>query len=321
MQSSLISGIHCEGRRLRDAAELRSVLASPGTALFDGRSLHILHIEPIRGDEPRLLPAARASPGSGAPTKADRALVVTLENRVMTRLPRAVFFAFLLGAVGFLAGYIAPLNLDPESTLGPLTGFFVTGPLGFLAGLALGVFAAWHHWSTPALTAGAFLTALVLCAGTVFMSFPDDRWVADVVDGTIVRCLPPERLKSHVLKYWSDSIALNPQNPVSSDWRARVGDVLKNATGRVAEVDLVRKRELYLGQKPWNRGKLLLRPVVADGKERFYTTAALCASELGHRHRYLAHWYSSSGFPPSEPAALLNLETLEHFPGTASGGV
>ena len=239
----------------------------------------------------------------------------------MTRLARALLLACLLGAVGFIAGYIAPLHLSPESTLGPLTGFFVTGPLGFLAGLALGLFAAWCHWSTPALTAGTVVAALVLCAGTVFVSFPDDRWVADVVDGTIVRCLPPERLKTHVLKYWSDSIALNPQNPVSSDWRARVGDALKNATGRVAEVDLDSKRALYLGQKPWNRGKLLLRPVEAHGEERFYTTAAFCASGLGHRRRYLAHRYSSSGSPPSEPAALLNLQTLEHFPGTASGGV
>jgi hypothetical protein len=235
----------------------------------------------------------------------------------MTRLPRALLIAFLLGAVGFVAGYIAPLILNPESNIGPLTGFVVTGPLGFLAGLALGLLAAWRHWSTPALTSGTVVTALLLCTVTVLVSLPDDRWVAYVVDGTIVTCLPPESLETSVLKYWSDSIALNPQNRASINWRARVGEALKNAPGRVAEVEVARKGELYLRQKPWNRGELVLKPEETAGKERFYTTEEICTAGIGQRRQYLARPDPSSGFPPSEPAALLNLLTLEDFPGTA----
>ena len=236
----------------------------------------------------------------------------------MTRLPRALLLAFLLGAVGFVAGYIAPLSLNPESNIGPLTGFVVTGPLGFLAGLALGLLAAWRHWSTPALTAGTVGAALLLCAVTVLVSLPDDRWVAYVVDGTIVTCLPPESLETPVLKYWSDSIALNPQNSVSRDWRARIGEALKNAPGRVAEVEVAREGELYLRQKPWNRGDLLLKPEKTGGKERFYTTEEICTGGMGQRRQYLARPAPSSGFPPSGPAALLNLLTLKDFPGTTN---
>ena len=46
----------------------------------------------------------------------------------------------VLGAVGFLAGFLGPMVFSPEANQGPLLGFFVTGPLGAALG-ALGGFA------------------------------------------------------------------------------------------------------------------------------------------------------------------------------------
>ncbi len=83
-------------------------------------------------------------------------------------------------------------------------------------------------------------------------------------------------------------------------------------------MEVAREGELYLRQKPWNRGDLLLKPVETAGKERFYTTEEICTAGIGHRRQYLARPHSSNGFPPSEPATLLNLQTLEDFPGTAN---
>ena len=46
----------------------------------------------------------------------------------------------LFGAVGFLAGFLGPIVLNPEANQGPLLGIFITGPLGFVFGLGWGVF-------------------------------------------------------------------------------------------------------------------------------------------------------------------------------------
>lgn len=39
-----------------------------------------------------------------------------------------------LGAFGFVVGFAGPIIFIPDSNQGPLLGFFVTGPLGFLVG-------------------------------------------------------------------------------------------------------------------------------------------------------------------------------------------
>lgn len=51
----------------------------------------------------------------------------------------------LLGAIGFAGGFFGPLMFTPESNQGPLLGIFITGPLGFVLGLAVGAAWAWVH--------------------------------------------------------------------------------------------------------------------------------------------------------------------------------
>ncbi|MEZ6189960.1 MAG: hypothetical protein R3C45_01550 [Phycisphaerales bacterium] len=55
-------------------------------------------------------------------------------------LPLAVgcLWAFVLGTVGFVAGYFGPIYISENSPQGPLVGIFMTGPLGFLFGLLTG---------------------------------------------------------------------------------------------------------------------------------------------------------------------------------------
>jgi hypothetical protein len=42
--------------------------------------------------------------------------------------------AFILGAIGFIAGFFGPIVFAPDSNQGPLLGIFFTGPLAFLLG-------------------------------------------------------------------------------------------------------------------------------------------------------------------------------------------
>lgn len=45
----------------------------------------------------------------------------------------------VVGGLSFLAGFVGPMLLKPDSPQGPLLGFFYTGPLGALAGALLGL--------------------------------------------------------------------------------------------------------------------------------------------------------------------------------------
>lgn len=41
----------------------------------------------------------------------------------------------IVGAIGFVLGFIGPIIIDPSANQGPLLGIFITGPIGFLIGL------------------------------------------------------------------------------------------------------------------------------------------------------------------------------------------
>ena len=45
----------------------------------------------------------------------------------------------LVGGVGLVLGFVAPLLLIPKANLGPLLGILLTGPLGFVVGALTGV--------------------------------------------------------------------------------------------------------------------------------------------------------------------------------------
>ena len=51
------------------------------------------------------------------------------------RIKWAVIGGAALGAIGFIGGFAGPLIFAPEANQGPLLGIFVTGPIGFLAGI------------------------------------------------------------------------------------------------------------------------------------------------------------------------------------------
>jgi hypothetical protein len=53
--------------------------------------------------------------------------------------------ALLLGSIGFAVGFLGPMVLDPTSGNGPMLGIFITGPAGFVVGLAWGMVRRWRR--------------------------------------------------------------------------------------------------------------------------------------------------------------------------------
>ena len=56
----------------------------------------------------------------------------------MTIMRAALRGGCLLGLLGFLGGFLGPMILTPQANQGPMLGLFITGPLGFVAGLVIG---------------------------------------------------------------------------------------------------------------------------------------------------------------------------------------
>lgn len=59
--------------------------------------------------------------------------------RQTTVFMRVLMTAAVVGGVAFAAGFFGPIIFTPEANQGPLLGIFITGPLGFVIGMGIGV--------------------------------------------------------------------------------------------------------------------------------------------------------------------------------------
>jgi hypothetical protein len=60
------------------------------------------------------------------------------EGRARTAAWWCATMTTVVGVISFLVGFVGPIILHPDLPQGPLLGFFITGPLGALAGAVLG---------------------------------------------------------------------------------------------------------------------------------------------------------------------------------------
>jgi hypothetical protein len=67
------------------------------------------------------------------------ALVYGSGGREASDFSRIFFWGAAIGAPSFVAGFLGPLYIGPESPQGPLFGIFMSGPAGALVGCAIGV--------------------------------------------------------------------------------------------------------------------------------------------------------------------------------------
>jgi hypothetical protein len=63
-------------------------------------------------------------------------ILVYFSARTISKILR---IALISGVISFLLGFVGPMLLWPDANQGPLLGIFITGPLGFIAGLVAGV--------------------------------------------------------------------------------------------------------------------------------------------------------------------------------------
>src|SRR4030095_15276054 len=63
-------------------------------------------------------------------------ILIYFSPRTISKILR---IALITGVISFILGFVGPILLFPGANQGPLLGIFITGPLGFIAGLVASI--------------------------------------------------------------------------------------------------------------------------------------------------------------------------------------
>ncbi len=220
-----------------------------------------------------------------------------MDTAVEARPPQLLLWILLPAAIGFGVGLVGPVICDPEANLGPLLGIFVTGPVGAILGLVLGVAARvlrlgaarqWHLlWGGCA----------ALTVGTLYLSLPGPKWRGAVIDAEIRECKPPAQALDRAMSFWEKSPAGTAARP---GWQADLRRTAQADPGVVLELNVARELRIFEHRKPWNKGRITSTGWQGVNRVRRYYTRYSGGScpdyPVGTRSVHYAY------YPPSPPA-------------------
>ncbi len=206
---------------------------------------------------------------------------------------------------GFLAGFLGPLVLSPDSNIGPIIGILFSGPAGAALGLVACVLArlAPRVFSTAVLRGLAATLALV----TLYFCFPEPRAVESVLDAEVTDCSAPVKAYPSALESWEAALAHTPQAQPLADWRQQALHNVENFDALVVTLHVVRSRIVFEKRRPWDKGERFAGPWSDFATpERAYfapTASGTCEQWLG-RPRALYWPVRDESDPPIRPAAI-----------------
>ena len=227
-------------------------------------------------------------------------------------------WAIVLGAVGFVCGFVGPMVFSPDSNQGPLLGLLITGPGGALLGAVLGLVAGAIRLPAPVGRKALLVTTTVLAAACVYFSMPPPRYYANVVDVEIVGCAPPESIRDKAMEYWDGQVARVTWASPRAGWKQDFDRMVESDPGVVLDVRVLRESKLYENRRPWNRGTFVANPWGAgDAPTQYFARFAgsVCDGYAKGQHAiYLATGENAKLWPSEVLSNFLGLQVLEPLP-------
>ncbi len=167
--------------------------------------------------------------------------------------PQLLQWVLVPGAVGFVAGFLGPVLLNPEANTGPMLGIFVTGPGGAILGAILGV--AVRALRLPAARQWQVLvvTCAVLAVGALYLSVPEPSHRGNVIDAEIKNCTPPVQALDRGMAFWEKRLTGTAARP---GWQADARRSAQADPGVVLELNVSQEINVYEHRKPWDRGRI-----------------------------------------------------------------
>lgn len=239
--------------------------------------------------------------------------------------PKVLTWVLVLGGLGLVVGYVAPLLLAPEANTGPLIGLLITGPAAALAGLALGV--ASRFAPVGNVVRGRWLSAaaLLVCAATLYRSLPEPAVHGYVIDAHAEGCAPPAARLAQAVATWEQEVARVTWAKPAAAWRENAARNVETDPGAVVAMRVYRKAPILRRRTPWSRNTLDAGDWTdVDELTEYYANdaGADCASYLARErtsywpavHADSASPKPANPWPPADTLGFLRLQTLGAVP-------
>jgi len=239
--------------------------------------------------------------------------------------PRFFEWPVVLGAAGFVCGFVGPLVLSPESNIGPIIGILITGPGGVLAGLLLGalfqLLPVGAGFCKAALGAAASATALV----ALYLSLPEPAVHSYVIEATVESCERPSAALPTAVADWEQAVARVTWASPAPNWQAIAARNVQADRGLLLNVRVQRRSAIVRHRRPWDGGRLSAGEWQRlDERQRYYGPAGAdsCADYM--RRGAALYWPAvdpnldattpSDPWPPQDVLGFLQLQTLAPVP-------
>ena len=227
-------------------------------------------------------------------------------------------WTIVLGAVGFVCGFVGPMVFSPDANQGPMLGLFVTGPGGALLGAILGLIVGAVRLPGPIASKALVVASIGLAAVCLYYSMPSPKYYAKVLDVEIVGCGPPGTIKDRAMEYWDGQVARVTWASPRRGWKQDFDRMVEADPGVVLDVRVVRESTLYENRKPWNRGTFIARPWgTGDVPTQYFARFAGGSCDgyaTGQRAVYLATGEDAKLWPSEVLSNFLDLQVMQPLP-------
>lgn len=238
-------------------------------------------------------------------------------------------FSLALGTVGFLAGFIGPMILAPDSNQGPMLGIFITGPGGFVLGLGLWFLSAMFSWSFKTQQTLLRVASGAIVVGVVAAVFwPKPNWVGWLYEVEVVSCRAPSADTESVIEDWKKrTTSANWLSP-REGWQDEVRKILADDQGSVIEARVLTEKNVKK-EKPFLKSETYVAYALTFKESRvqsFYVSSACHDLPVGFRRTYFVpldymHITADQNrpWPPRASSDLLVKATLLPVPEEMKG--
>lgn len=232
--------------------------------------------------------------------------------------PPVLLWALVLGGIGFVCGFFGPMALAPDANQGPMLGLFITGPGGFVLGLAIGIVLRTTKAPVRRQWQALGVLGALLGVATLLFATPPPQRLGRVLDAEIARCETAGARTSAAIQGWEKRIAEVTWAEPRPGWKEGVAAMIAREPGVVVELQVHRTRTISELRKPWNAGRLdatAWEPT--DAREDYWLPqpAASCEAALATPRGF---WMPTSamdpGWPPERLPNFLGLMTLGPVP-------
>jgi hypothetical protein len=228
-------------------------------------------------------------------------------------------WVWVLGLTGFLAGFLGPMVLWPQSHIGPLTGVVITGPGGLLLGLLLGAILALFRVPPSVQRPALLAVAAILGLGALFASIPSPIHEASLIAGEVRACAEPATLRHAVVARLESLDAEHRYHP-PVPWSEGFDRALAARPGVVITVQVQRAAEIRRGRAPWNRDRLTARRADPPGTDpALFVDAPDCRDWPAGRQAVLAVYPAAGIWPPATAPEFLAVDLARPAPAEWAG--